>query len=145
MSIYTSTHLPKSITRHVRSKNPIYLSDCTQYQEHTHTMTDKPSPDLSLRRQSPAPIRYFNPICRAPGDCQKSRIDGVAQFLPAKEEKPSQCLRLRTSRSKFSTNQLPPETKAKESESMAQHVSGLQCLSMLDLSASRKGGVVLEV
>jgi U1 small nuclear ribonucleoprotein len=44
-------------------------------------MTDKLPPPLLALFQPRPPLRYIPPSDRAPEDCQKSTISGVAQFL----------------------------------------------------------------
>ena len=44
-------------------------------------MTDKLPPPLLALFQPRPPLRYLPPSDRAPDDCQKSTISGVAQFL----------------------------------------------------------------
>ncbi|GKZ38008.1 hypothetical protein AbraIFM66950_009900 [Aspergillus brasiliensis] len=45
-------------------------------------MTDKLPPPLLALFQPRPPLRYVTPIERAPEDCKKSSIGGIAQFLP---------------------------------------------------------------
>lgn len=45
-------------------------------------MTDKLPPPLLALFQPRPPLRYIPPTDRAPEDCPKSTISGVAQFLP---------------------------------------------------------------
>ncbi|KAE8386712.1 hypothetical protein ETB97_003509 [Aspergillus alliaceus] len=45
-------------------------------------MTDKLPPPLLALFQPRPPLRYVTPIDRAPEDCKKSTLGGVAQFLP---------------------------------------------------------------
>ena len=45
-------------------------------------MTDKLPPPLLALFQPRPPLRYIPPADRAPEDCKKSTISGVAQFLP---------------------------------------------------------------
>ncbi|PWY63885.1 RNA-binding domain-containing protein [Aspergillus heteromorphus CBS 117.55] len=45
-------------------------------------MTDKLPPPLLALFQPRPPLRYVTPIGRAPEDCKKSGIGGIAQFLP---------------------------------------------------------------
>ena len=45
-------------------------------------MTDKLPPPLLALFQPRPPLRYVTPINRAPEDCKKSSIGGIAQFLP---------------------------------------------------------------
>lgn len=44
-------------------------------------MTDKLPPPLLALFQPRPPLRYLTPVDRAPDDCGKSAIAGVAQFL----------------------------------------------------------------
>jgi U1 small nuclear ribonucleoprotein of 70kDa MW N terminal. len=53
-------------------------------------MTDKLPPPLLALFQPRPPLRYLPPTTRAPEDCKKSTISGVAAFLSrAKEEQPT--------------------------------------------------------
>lgn len=49
-------------------------------------MTDKLPPPLLALFQPRPPLRYIPPTDRAPDDCPKSAISGVAQFLPEAEK-----------------------------------------------------------
>lgn len=49
-------------------------------------MTDRLPPPLLALFQPRPPVRYLPPIDRAPDECKKSTIGGVAQFLPQAEE-----------------------------------------------------------
>ncbi|GAB1196828.1 U1 small nuclear ribonucleo protein of 70kDa MW N terminal-domain-containing protein [Aspergillus pseudonomiae] len=49
-------------------------------------MTDKLPPPLLALFQPRPPLRYVTPIDRAPEDCKKSTLGGVAQFLPDLKE-----------------------------------------------------------
>lgn len=55
-------------------------------------MTDKLPPPLLALFQPRPPLRYIPPTDRAPEDCKKSTISGIAQYLPEiqkyKEEVP---------------------------------------------------------
>jgi U1 small nuclear ribonucleoprotein len=54
------------------------------------TMTDKLPPPLLALFQPRPPLRYLPPTTRAPEDCKKSTISGVAAYLArAKEEQPA--------------------------------------------------------
>lgn len=53
-------------------------------------MTDKLPPPLLALFQPRPPLRYLPPTTRAPDDCKKSTISGVAGYLArAKEEQPT--------------------------------------------------------
>lgn len=53
-------------------------------------MTDKLPPPLLALFQPRPPLRYLAPTTRAPEDCKKSTISGVAAYLArAKEEQPA--------------------------------------------------------
>lgn len=45
-------------------------------------MTDKLPPPLLALFQPRPPLRWVTPIDRAPEDVKKSKISGIAQFLP---------------------------------------------------------------
>lgn len=49
-------------------------------------MTDKLPPPLLALFQPRPPLRYLPPTDRAPDECKKSTISGVAQFLPPAKE-----------------------------------------------------------
>ncbi|BAE63060.1 U1 small nuclear ribonucleo protein 70 kDa [Aspergillus flavus] len=49
-------------------------------------MTDKLPPPLLALFQPRPPLRYVTPIDRAPEDCKKSTLGGVAQYLPDLKE-----------------------------------------------------------
>lgn len=49
-------------------------------------MTDKLPPPLLALFQPRPPLRYLPPTDRAPDECKKSSIGGVAQFLPQAKE-----------------------------------------------------------
>lgn len=49
-------------------------------------MTDKLPPPLLALFQPRPPLRYIAPTDRAPEDCPKSTISGVAQYLAAAKE-----------------------------------------------------------
>lgn len=49
-------------------------------------MTDKLPPPLLALFQPRPPLRYIVPTDRAPEDCPKSTISGVAQYLAAAKE-----------------------------------------------------------
>lgn len=49
-------------------------------------MTDRLPPPLLALFQPRPPLRYLPPSDRAPEDCTKSTISGVAQFLPQAKE-----------------------------------------------------------
>lgn len=49
-------------------------------------MTDKLPPPLLALFQPRPPLRYLPPTDRAPDECKKSTIGGVAQFLPQAKE-----------------------------------------------------------
>jgi len=53
-------------------------------------MTDKLPPPLLALFQPRPPLRYLPPTTRAPDECKKSTISGVAGYLSrAKEEQPN--------------------------------------------------------
>ncbi|KAB8276064.1 U1 small nuclear ribonucleo protein of 70kDa MW N terminal-domain-containing protein [Aspergillus minisclerotigenes] len=49
-------------------------------------MTDKLPPPLLALFQPRPPLRYVTPIDRAPEDCKKSTLGGIAQYLPDLKE-----------------------------------------------------------
>jgi U1 small nuclear ribonucleoprotein len=49
-------------------------------------MTDKLPPPLLALFQPRPPLRYVTPIDRAPEDCKKSTLGGIAQYLPELKE-----------------------------------------------------------
>jgi len=106
-------------------------------------MTDKLPPPLLALFQPRPPLRYIPPTDRAPEDCPKSDISGVAQYLEAakqfKEEAPynaTECWLQRKWREKIEKKEALTSNLTEGLQKCTRHLKALHALIRFTNKAS---------